>query len=271
MVERNDIERIAERIKTSQARLDRVEKYRLKITKQNRILRKKINHLIIHWLGNDNARENMNEITSKLEYLSNDILKNLEEEKRSLETLLHVIDHPKHLALILELFEKLPNNTKNIYQTHIDLLKGIFHNLRQLIINKAYPNVLQQEKAIKKFLDNKNITELLNYELLNREYSLLYDDFHKKLHPYQEAVKTSLKQIKKIIDKPAMIAEEHKLAMSLILLSVMILIPVVEFISIPAGSIGMLFLGLRRAHKVGKIFVEGIHIDEALHKIFKHS
>jgi len=245
MVETAELKALEERIKTTKARYGRVFTYRLRLIKDIQKIQREVIKHIVNALEHDLDEATFQTGLQSLKTSTQQLLEKTTRSERTLDVLLKVIRHPRHLPLILNYFDQIPRKERGDFEHAINSIRSIFQDLERLLQNQLLPIVKRQSQYLEYFIKTQNVTYLIEYITLFRQEQKLIDEFGKRIHKYVSFLKGSWGKVAEILKAPAKFSDAHKRAATLMWLGLALAGIVLSFCPATGGL--FVFFGIARS------------------------
>jgi hypothetical protein len=250
MVEKGNLRKLAERIKTTKARYSTTFNFRTRVIKESDRLRKRIIHDIIKMLETGDEDKYLGD----LRQTTIQLMEKVEKDRKSLNVLVDIIDHPRHIPIIQQYFSQLDARARKNFEVPINKIIYIFAEIKAEIKEKLIPDTNNEKHNLQQFIDTNNFTYLVKYIRFVRTEKRDLDELRSRIEPEINQLRTYWSLVRKMINKGVEFEEEHRKAAAIFIITLNLLCIVVPILPIHAG----LFLG---------IFHMGAHIGEKILQI----
>ncbi|MBN2458786.1 hypothetical protein JXB28_00730 [Candidatus Woesearchaeota archaeon] len=257
---------LQERIRTLNSRFRTVAKYRDRKIKEIEKNQKRIINQVV-WLLQDEGYHKDSHQLSVLFYnygrsLYSDTVSDRASLLYSMQVLLDVINHPRHLPRINALFRQLSNEEQGQFVNQVDSINKMFKIIKDKIEGEIIGNIRKQGEALSKFIREDGIGYFIEYLTLYRSCKHMFEEIYLELRPMVHTLRKGGKLVKQVVKKVHQFDEEHKKAISWLFVAVSL--ASCAFTMLPTGAIGGGFLVFRKALRVfsrggGKLM--GVHDD----------
>lgn len=271
MVEKEDLIRLQERIKTTQTRFENIIRFRnVKIFGEKKKIHKKIVQYLVKSIKKDLDPAEVQKIVAYLREEAAVLLERTERERYSLDVLLKVINHPRHLPVVFKIFHQLEEDEKRQFEHPIRAVWHIFKQMEKEIYNNLIPNVNRQLGYLNNFVSSGNLTPLIEYSQLFKENLRFLEEFNKKtIKPTAKYISRVWKRVKKVVKKPFEFTEEHKTAVAVFALSITLLAVVIPAIAPAGGILGGIFSFFKVGVHYGEKILHTYHVGHASETLIK--
>ena len=249
MINDPKLRRLAERIKTTKKRYSTVVNYRSKTIKEEGRTKQRIVKIIVNMLETGEEEKHMqtlNEETAKL-------LSLIEKDKKSLKTLLDVINHPRHLPVIRRYFNNLDPKAKIKFQVAVNRLDYLLEEIRSVVENELLADIDTEMSYILKFRQTNNFVFLVEYIRYFRDENNALERVRSELTPHLKTIRSTFGFVRQILNKPVEFEEDHKKAAAAFIIILNLFV-----IFIP------LFHQLNALHSIFSIISRGEFIGERI-------
>ena len=264
-----NLKNLAERIKTTKSRYRKVINYRSKLMSYRKNEHKHIINGIIKILNHELRQKNLDYKLDGLVLDAKKLLGYTETDKKSLETLLRIIEHKGHMPTIMEYFNKLDKGSRKDFEEVINHIQKIFDIIKYHIKESLLPIIDKEIKYLNEFIDTENLTNLIEYIQFTKHERSILEKIEEAINPSLKYVHKSWKKFKKLIGTVHDFSDEHQKAFAVLLISISLLSLVLGVFPI-VGVLAGITHALHKSHLVGEIIPHISHIDHAINTLINH-